>query len=331
MITFDLVIVSNASTLENKDVTQRCIDSILDTEEDGYKFNPIIVEQNPKVAFEDALTIHYDFDFNYNKCLNEGLKHSSAKYKGLCNNDLVFHYKWFEGVVDSLESGFGSVSPYCVNSHSGRYDIANTCISGYSIGGQMAGWCIFLTDETLSKIGKLNEGVAFWYSDNIYAEQLKYHKIKHGIVCNSFVTHIGSHTLNQVSRLARRSITVEQKKQFEAQRNQIWKGKVVPVYSRNAMNVNGERNVKKAIRVKKEKEHVQPKSSKREVLNKEEKRKRKILTKEERDAIKEQKEYREVTDNIIEVIPINKKEEKNGEEKKSYVRLSRALQARQNG
>lgn len=310
MITFDIIIVSNASTLENKDVTQRCIDSILDTEEEGYKFNIIVVEQNPKVSFNDALTIHYDFDFNYNKCLNEGLKHSSAKYKGLCNNDLIFHYKWFEGVVDSLESGFGSVSPYCVNTHTGRYDIANVCISGYNTGSQMAGWCIFLTDETLSKIGKLNEGVSFWYSDNIYAEQLKYHKVKHGLVCNSFVTHIGSHTLKQVNKVMYRDITISQKKQFEAQRNQIWKGVVKPVYERNKLNVNDDRKV------------VKGNSRKKEIAIRSEdvpKEKPKRLTLEEKNAIKEQQEYNNITDSAVEVITINKKEDRDGEEKKSYV------------
>lgn len=222
MIQFDIIIISYASTEENRLVTKDCIDSILKTDNDNYYFNIIVVEQNKNVEYEDAMTLHYDFDFNYNKCLNYGLSHSMAKYKGLCNNDLIFHDDWADGIVFALDNGFGSASPFCLKTHIKWKEPENTVIGGYRIDRHVAGWCIFLTDETLSKIGKLNDGVSFWFSDNIYAEQLKREGIKHGLVCNSFVTHLGSNTLNQTNKREYYNITVGQKKKFEKEKAAVW-------------------------------------------------------------------------------------------------------------
>lgn len=234
MIEFDIIIVSNASNKGNKGVTDKCISSLLESQKDGFVFKPIIVEQNKSVEYDNALTLHYDFDFNYNKCLNYGLSHSVAKFKGLCNNDIIFHENWHRGIYKALIKGFGSVSPYCPNTHKKLFKSGDKVLIGYTIGHHLAGWAIFLTDETLERIGIINEGVDFWYSDNIYGEQLKYHGIKHGIVCNSFVTHIGSVTLKQNNSLFVRDKTVGQRKKYEQQRRAIETRKMEKFFSKKA-------------------------------------------------------------------------------------------------
>jgi hypothetical protein len=78
----------------------------------------------------------------------------------------------------------------------------------------------------------LNEGVSFWYSDNIYGEQIKHAGVKHALVCSSFVTHLGSSTLRAVrDPKMKRRLTTEQKKSFEVQKNIIWRGRKVDPYS----------------------------------------------------------------------------------------------------
>lgn len=264
MTQFDVIIVSNASNKGNKEVTDKCITSLLESQKDGFVFNPIIVEQNKSVEYDNALTLHYDFDFNYNKCLNHGLSHSVAKFKGLCNNDVIFHQNWHQGIYKALTRGLGSVSPYCPNTHKKLFKSGDKVLIGYTIGHHLAGWAIFLTDETLNAIGLINEGVDFWYSDNIYAEQLKYHGIKHGIVCNSFVTHIGSVTLKQNNSLFIRDKTIGQRRRYEEQRRAIenrsiekfFKKRVKPEEKRDEFN-HGEEVV---VELKKEKDGKKKKS-----------------------------------------------------------------------
>jgi len=43
---------------------------------------------------------------------------------------------------------------------------------------------------------KLSERVSLWYSDNIYADELIRNGIKHALVKNSVVKHLGSATIN---------------------------------------------------------------------------------------------------------------------------------------
>ena len=103
----DIVIVSNATL--NKQLTIDAINSV--HESDSFDFNVIVMEQT-KARFENATTINYDFDFNYNKCLNEGAKYGSAKYIVFCNNDLLFEKDWFNRLLDVFEMGYKSLSPF---------------------------------------------------------------------------------------------------------------------------------------------------------------------------------------------------------------------------
>lgn len=224
MVDFDFIIISNALTEEHKMFTENCIKSILDTA-DIYSPHIIVVEQNNNTEYENTLTLHYDFEFNYNHCLNYGLKHSISPYKALCNNDLIFHEEWCEDVLKGFKLGFGSLSPYCLNSHSDKFETGKKIITGSRVGHELAGWCIFLTDRTLNKIGHINDKVKFWYSDNIYVEQLSSNEIKHGLVCSSFVTHLGSKTLNMLRPKRRVAMTKGQKKTFEYERDMIRRNK----------------------------------------------------------------------------------------------------------
>ena len=63
---------------------------------------------------------------------------------------------------------------------------------GYGIGFELAGWCIFCDKSLWDKIGPLDESHNFWFSDNMYAKQLKAKGIKHALICNVKVDHMGS-------------------------------------------------------------------------------------------------------------------------------------------
>jgi hypothetical protein len=81
---------------------------------------------------------------------------------------------------------------------------------GYEIGMQLTGWCIFTSKELWPVIGQLNEKHRFWFSDNVYAEQLKAKNIKHALICSIRVDHLGSQTLMQQPRSVQSMYTYSQ-------------------------------------------------------------------------------------------------------------------------
>lgn len=197
----DIVIVSNGKNNYLRTVTKHAIDSCKRSSL-LINFNFIIVEQAQRVTYKypGVKTVHYNFPFNYNRCLNLGFKYSTTKYVAFCNNDLDFYSHWSENIIQSMgetieidgkkiyRDKYLSASP---TRYRQRHGIKET----YEIGRGLNGWCIVINRALMDIIGGFDTGVKFWYSDDIYADQLKSKGIKH-ILCNySVVNHLGSRTL----------------------------------------------------------------------------------------------------------------------------------------
>lgn len=195
---YDLIIVTLSSKKRLIEITQRCIDS---ARQDGAELNIIVVETNP-IAHEyqniDTL-VKYKGEFCYNRALNEGLKYATGDVHVLANNDLIFHKGWSEIGELMLCNDYGSASALSSWHISKGMRQGDFIYPGYRIEYEVAGWCLFITRESMQKIGQLDESFEFWHSDNMYAEQLKAHDIKHGLFCNIRVDHLESVTLRSVS------------------------------------------------------------------------------------------------------------------------------------
>ncbi len=154
----------------------------------------IVVETHKVIKYQNAKVYLYKHEFNYNKCLNFGISKTTHEYIALCNNDLEFSLNWTNIIKTMKQNNILSASSYCPVSMSRS---AKMIEYGYEIRRQIAGWMIVINRKILDIIGKLNEDVKFWRSDNIYAEQLKTHNIKHALIRDSVVTHLdnGSNTL----------------------------------------------------------------------------------------------------------------------------------------
>ena len=209
----DIIIVSNGQSTYLQNITKNAIDTCLESS-DLIKFNIIVIEQDRKAVYKGARTIRYDFEFNYNRCLNLGLKHSTSKYVALCNNDLGFKRLWAENIIMAMGDTYLSASP-------AKRKLLGPPIEGYTIARHINGWCIVINRSLLDIIGKLDEGVKFWYSDNIYADQLRSRGIKHILVNDSAVQHLGSMTL-KTSRSAR-DLMGRQYKNYVAARKKYYK------------------------------------------------------------------------------------------------------------
>lgn len=70
--------------------------------------------------------------------------------------------------------------------------------------------------ETIQKIGQLDESMEFWYSDNVYADQLKANGLRHGLFCNIQVDHLGSKTLKTLPYRDQRKYSINAKAKYYA-------------------------------------------------------------------------------------------------------------------
>jgi hypothetical protein len=195
---YDLIIISRSSDDRLKKVTQNCINS---ARKDNSDLNIIIVETFQLWDYENVNEIIlYEGEFNYNKALNLGLKSAKGDIYILANNDIQFYEGWSQIGSEMLNNGFDSASALSNDERQKGLKRGRWIYEGYLIGVHLTGWCIFLTKECYKAIGKLNETFDFWYSDNVYADQLQAKGLKHGLFCNIRVDHLTSATLRTMPK-----------------------------------------------------------------------------------------------------------------------------------
>lgn len=190
----DVVIISYA---KNNELYNTTVDGILTIQksEKTIKFNIFVVESEKGRNYNhypNVKTIYTDNPFNYNDYLNIGIKLGSAPYVILANNDLTYEQGFASEIIRCMDKDkeLLSASPFCPQVHSVQI-MSNECIYGHTIREHICGWCIFVKRELFDIIGEINTDVSFWYSDNVFAEQLLFHKVKHALVTNSIVNHHG--------------------------------------------------------------------------------------------------------------------------------------------
>lgn len=193
------VIIPSKTTEKHSLVLSQCI-TTLRASEPTVDFNVIVVESDAKNAQGQNKTLMYeDEKFCYNKALNMGIRDSSNEWVVLANNDLVFHPHWFVEILKAHSNRLDveSFSPWNSFYNWHNYLIPNPAdlTLGYRTSYELAGWCIVTKRSVLNAIN-LSERVSLWYSDNIYADELKKHGILHGLVRRSHVDHITSNTIN---------------------------------------------------------------------------------------------------------------------------------------
>jgi len=195
-VKYDLIIVSK-STPDLIPYTEQTINTAL---QDKADVNVIIIETSGKeYPYKNAKSVLYKGSFNYNRALNLGLKEANGDVHILANNDLYFHKGWSQiGDLMAL-NGFDSASALSGDRRQFVFKQGDWIYPGYTIGAHLTGWCIFATKKCIETIQKLDESFEFWYSDNVYAEQLQKAGLRHGLFCNIRVDHVTSQTIRTIS------------------------------------------------------------------------------------------------------------------------------------
>lgn len=192
-------------------MTQATIGNLISSEPD-MEFNIIVIDGNKNTTgFKNAKTITYDFPFNYHKCVNLGLEYGNADVVAICNNDLIFDKFWLTEMLSAMGETYLSASP------NNKISMMGGIVEGYTVAKHILGWCIVVKRKIFDKIGKLDEVVNFWYSDDVYGEQLKGAGIKHILVLHARVVHLTSRTLRETKD--KYYITMQQKKIFNEWKN----------------------------------------------------------------------------------------------------------------
>ncbi|WP_207422795.1 glycosyltransferase family 2 protein [Desertivirga brevis] len=206
-INIDVVILSYAKNERLKALTDQTIETLITSENrDQIKFNPIVIESNKQLQpyqYRNATTIYPDAKFGFHKYLNIGIEAGSASYVCLANNDLIFKKGWASEILAVFNSNnkVESANPFCeyfhknIKSRNRKFIIAN---ERNIFKGILTGWCILVKRDVLDKIGLLDEQFDFWYADKDYGKTLLKHKIKHALVLNSLVLHLGNQSHDSI-------------------------------------------------------------------------------------------------------------------------------------
>jgi hypothetical protein len=151
--------------------------------------------------------IIYNGQFNYNRALNIGLGYVKGDVHILANNDIIFHAGWSK--IGDLMKANNYHSASAKAWHLTMFEDGHV-YEGYNVGYVLTGWCLFVDKYCISQIGKLDESVSFWYSDNLYAHQIEEKGIIHAMFTNVRIDHLCSKTLTrQPSRVQRQFQTGE--------------------------------------------------------------------------------------------------------------------------
>ena len=203
----DIIIISNAKEERFRSMTQNAIDSAIETTK-NHNVRIIVVEQQ-NIDY-NVETIHYDFEFNYNKVANLGANKGTNKYITISNNDVIFKKGWIEAL---LKANLPLMSPVCpLNPR--QKDLKHD-VEGNDIALHFSGWCFTISREIFNKINGLDEDFGFWYADDATVKQLNKIGIIPTLIVDSKVEHLGSQTLKTLSNDEQYEKTQGQSRKFK--------------------------------------------------------------------------------------------------------------------
>lgn len=192
----DVIMLAASKAKRFIKMTQDAIDS-LHASEINHSFRCLVVESYKLHAYNRAMLLLPNEEFNYNRFMGKGIELTSvndpAEWICLANNDVIFHERWFSAMIDAAERDpeIESFSPW----NKAAWPHGNTkALKAYGVGGIVTGWCLVARRKLFERI-KLDDRVNFWCSDNVYEDELRKHNIVHALIRDSHVTHLGGVTL----------------------------------------------------------------------------------------------------------------------------------------
>lgn len=189
----DVVMLSKARDSRTRNMTQAAVDSCF-YGSNGLPVNIIVIEGGLSYRYNHATTIFKRDKFNYNGFANIGASLGTAEWIMIANNDLTFRDGWLHNLI---AAGNDVVSPHEPNDPRQKDIKCNE--QGDTCGTHFSGWCFMIKRSLWEQIGKFDEDVSFWCSDDVVIEQVKAAGVMPMIVKDSIVDHNVSMTLRTAS------------------------------------------------------------------------------------------------------------------------------------
>lgn len=207
----DVIMLASTSDEKKLVQTKRTIFTMRESEPTFY-FNVILidtVETTNKHQFLSGVAdiyIHNRNPFNYNECLNLGIKYCKHDWVIISNNDVSYEKNWLTEIMDVHKerpdiTSFSPKDPYLyMNVYDWHFIGSNDqYFQSYKVTEAVMGWCLVIKRESLDKILPFDEQFDMYYQDNDYAKMIETKGIKHALVRNSIACHYGSDKLFSMS------------------------------------------------------------------------------------------------------------------------------------
>lgn len=209
------------------DLTRQCLESVRAHTEPGYR---IIVVDNastdatrelPAMSLADVV-LRNEEPRNFAASLNQGLRHSTAPYVCLLNNDVIVGPKWLSsllGVFADAKDSLAAVGPITSNNRDWqglnflksqwqldlpidhiapercdewmRYLAFRFRRSHLEIDGMLAFFCTLIRRAAVDAVGELDEAFDFGGEDDDYCYRLQRAGFSLALSLHSYVMHLG--------------------------------------------------------------------------------------------------------------------------------------------
>jgi len=200
----DVVCLAKTSNSKLWGITSTAINMLHDSEKE-YKFKVHLVESEtmPYSDFNKiANYIKPAEAFNYNRFINMCKSYITNDWIVIMNSDLRFERGWFSKIVEVFNKrpDIESFSPKCpvlYAKYFGDHFVGEgeDYHENYKVTEFLAGWCYVMRKTAFDSVYPWDEQFDLYYQDNDYAEKIKTLGIKHALVRDSIVSHLGSETI----------------------------------------------------------------------------------------------------------------------------------------
>jgi len=206
----DVVCLTKTSNKDLYLMTLRTLSMLHDSEKD-YTFKVHLIESGELYDYS-KLTTNYikpDIPFNYNTFINLSYPYITSDWVLIINNDLRFEREWFSKIIEvyNKRPDIESFSPKCPVLYAEYFDghfigTNEDYHESYKLTEFLTGWCLVMRRRVFDLMYPWDEQFDMYFQDNDYAEVIKSLGIKHALVRDSIVTHLGSKTVpfNDVNR-----------------------------------------------------------------------------------------------------------------------------------
>lgn len=205
-MTVDVICLTKTSNRDLWVITDTAIDMLHDSEK-NYQFKVHLVEsENQPYSNYKNITnyIKPNESFNYNRFINLCKPYLTSDWVLIINNDIRFERGWFSKIVEvhSRRQDIESFSPKCPILYSKYYrghfvGTDEEYHENYKVSEFLSGWCYVMKKRVFDIVYPWDEQFDLYYQDNDYAEKIKSLGIKHALVRDSIVSHLGSQTIDK--------------------------------------------------------------------------------------------------------------------------------------